>query len=255
MEHGVPSDGHTLSRRRGVYGFDEPVWPFLLGFVGLLLLFSSLVNFWVFAFPILGLICFACAVLFLLNVVSYLYTTRRGKFRVWADLLLQLGLRGDEHLLDLGCGRGAVLLMAAHLLPGGRATGIDVWKTHEQSGNALAVTQQNAEREGVAEHVTLHTADMRSLPFTDASFDLVVSSMAIHNIPDHEGRVQAINEAVHVLKPGGRLVIVDFRETARYGTRLSELGMTDVIHQTLGWRFWYGSPWVAPKLVRARKPM
>lgn len=255
MEQHLPSDGRTLSKRRGVYGFDETVWPFLLGCVGLLLLLCSLLNFWAFASPFLGLICLACAVLFLLNVVSYIYTTRHGKFRVWADLLLQLGLRGDERLLDLGCGRGAVLLMAAHLLPEGNATGIDIWKTREQSGNALAVTQQNAEREGVAERVTLHTADMRHLPFTDASFDLIVSSMAIHNIADDEGRVKAITEAERVLKPGGRLVIVDFRETPRYGKCLRELGMTDVIHQALGWRFWYGSPWAAPKLVRAQKPL
>lgn len=49
----------------------------------------------------------------LLSAASYLYTTRRGKFAVWAELLTGLHLRGDERLLDLGCGRGAVLLMAA----------------------------------------------------------------------------------------------------------------------------------------------
>ncbi len=51
-----------------------------------------------------------------------------------------LDLHGDEELIDLGCGRGTVLLMAARLLPNGKATGVDVWRTHEQSGNALAVT-------------------------------------------------------------------------------------------------------------------
>src|SRR5262249_2035059 len=181
-------------------------------------------------------------------------TTRRGKFQIWADILRQLELRGDEHLLDLGCGRGAVLLMAARLLPKGKAIGIDVWKANEQSGNALSVTQQNAEREGVAERVDLHTADMRQLPFSDASFDLAVSSMAIHNIQDLEGRKQSIDEAVRVLKPGGRLVIVDLHATQWYGERLRELGMTNITHQTLDWRFWYGGPWAAPKLVMAQKP-
>jgi ubiquinone/menaquinone biosynthesis C-methylase UbiE len=145
--------------------------------------------------------------------------------------------------------------MAATLLPEGKATGIDVWKTHEQSGNALSVTQSNAEREGVAERVVLDTADMRHLPFHDHSFDLVVSSMAIHNIADREGRMQAIQEAVRVLKPGGRLVMVDFRETPQYGKRLSEVGMADVIFQKLGWRFWYGGPWAAATLVKAQKPV
>jgi arsenite methyltransferase len=51
---------------------------------------------------------------------------RREKFEVWARILDGLGLRGDETLLDMGCGRGAVLLTAAKLLPAGRAIGVDL---------------------------------------------------------------------------------------------------------------------------------
>ena len=50
-----------------------------------------------------------------------LYTSRRGKFVVWSQLLDQLNLRGDERILDVGCGRGAVLLLAAQRLTKGRA--------------------------------------------------------------------------------------------------------------------------------------
>ena len=113
----------------------------------------------------------------------YVHFTRAGKFAVWAELLDRLELRGDERLLDIGCGRGAVLLMAAQRLPRGRAVGVDVWSTKDQSGNAEQVTRQNAELEGVADRVELHTADMRELPFDDGSFDVVVSSLAIHNVP------------------------------------------------------------------------
>ena len=56
-----------------------------------------------------------------------LYASRRGKFVVWADLLRNLKLRGDEHVLDLGCGRGAVLLLAAEQLSTGKAVGVDLW--------------------------------------------------------------------------------------------------------------------------------
>jgi protein-S-isoprenylcysteine O-methyltransferase Ste14 len=56
-----------------------------------------------------------------------LYTTLRGKFVVWAELLDKLGLRGDERILDLGCGRGAVLLLAAQHLTTGRAVGVDLF--------------------------------------------------------------------------------------------------------------------------------
>jgi len=49
----------------------------------------------------------------------FIRATRVGKFEVWAEILEDLELRGDETLLDLGCGRGAVVLAAARLLPNG----------------------------------------------------------------------------------------------------------------------------------------
>jgi len=59
-------------------------------------------------------------------LACYLHTTLRGKFTAWQPVFDGLHLRGDERLLDLGCGRGAVLLMAAQCLPQGKATGIDI---------------------------------------------------------------------------------------------------------------------------------
>ena len=51
------------------------------------------------------------------SAASYLYSTGPGKRAIWAQLLDELGLRGDEHILDAGCGRGAVLMLAARRLP------------------------------------------------------------------------------------------------------------------------------------------
>jgi SAM-dependent methyltransferase len=149
-----------------------------------------------------------------LTVASYLRTTRVGKFEVWARILAGLQLRGDEVVLDLGCGRGALLLAAAKLLPDGRAVGIDLWRA-DQTGNSPDATRRNAEREGVANRVELHTGDMTQLPFTDNTFDLVISNMAVHNIPSAVGRRAAIDEAVRVLRPGGRLAIADAWATNR----------------------------------------
>jgi ubiquinone/menaquinone biosynthesis C-methylase UbiE len=194
-------------------------------------------------------------VLFLLAIVgSCLYTTLRGKFVVWAELLDQLKLRGAERILDLGCGRGAVLLLAAQHLTTGRAVGVDVWRKVDQSGNTLEATRHNASAEGVADRVELHTGDMTALPFADDSFDVVVSSLAIHNIRGRAGREKAIHEAVRVLRPGGRLVIADIWAMRQHEAELATLGMHDVARRRLGWRFWWGGPWAATRLVTATKP-
>jgi ubiquinone/menaquinone biosynthesis C-methylase UbiE len=183
-----------------------------------------------------------------------LYTSLRGKFVVWAEVLDRLGLRGDEQVLDLGCGRGAVLLLAARRLTTGRAVGVDLWRKSDQSGNAARVTRRNAVAEGVADRVALHTADMAALPFADGSFDVVLSSVAVHNIKGRARRDRAIGEAVRVLRPGGRLLIADLFATGRYRDRLAELDMTDVACRGLGWRMWWSGPWLPTRLVTATKP-
>jgi arsenite methyltransferase len=190
-----------------------------------------------------------------LNAGWYVYATRVGKFAVWADLLDRLELKGDERLLDIGCGRGAVLLMAAQLLPRGRAVGIDVWSIADQSGNAEQVTRQNAALEGVADRVELHTADMRQLPFDDDSFDVVVSSLAIHNVSGAGERAKALRDAARVLKEGGKLAIVDIRHTRVYARELESRGLKITERRSLGVRSWFGvGPWVATRLVAAIKP-
>jgi ubiquinone/menaquinone biosynthesis C-methylase UbiE len=186
-------------------------------------------------------------------VGTWWHATRRGKFVVWDGVLDALALRGDERVLDLGCGRGAVLLAAARRLPRGRAIGIDLWSTEDQSGNAQSATQANAQAEGVADRIELHTGDMRALPLPDASVDVVVSSLAIHNIPDAAGRAQAIAEALRVLRPGGRLRLADIDKSAEYERELAARGALDVRRRDLGWRMWWGGPFMRTYLVEARK--
>jgi arsenite methyltransferase len=189
----------------------------------------------------------------LANTSSFLYTTRRGKFLEWDRILDRLHLGGDEAVLDMGCGRGAVLTAVARRLLTGRVTGIDIWSTKDQSGNARDVTLLNASLEGVSDRVQIETGDMRSLPYPDSTFDLVVSSLAIHNIRGNADRKRAIVEGFRVLRPGGRMVIADIRATALYAETLRSLGALNVERRRLGWRFWWGNPFAGTTLLTASK--
>ena len=225
--------------RRGSYGFDAPFAPAFLTAMAVLYVVLAIIS---------GTRKFWLAAAFILAVDAlYIYTTRRGKFAAWAELLGRLDLRGDERILDLGCGRGAVLLLAAQHLTTGRAVGVDLWRRVDQSGNSLEATRRNAIAEGVDDRVELHTANMMALPFEDDSFDVIVSNFAIHNISGRAGREKAVSEAVRVLRPGGRLLIVDVRGTRHHRAQLARMGMTEVARRWLGWRL------MAP-LVTATKP-
>jgi len=232
--------------RRGSYGVDAPYAPI---FMGILVGFNLLVAIQSGQGRRFVPVIFMGAIL-----AAYLDATLRGKFVVWGQLLHQLNLRGDEQILDIGCGRGAVLLMAAQHLTTGRAVGVDLWRKIDQSGNSMEATRRNALAEGVADRVELHTADMTALPFADNSFDLVVSNMAIHNINTVAGRKKAIEEAVRVLRPAGRLMIADVRATGAYQKQLESLRMCDVKRRRLGCQFWRGGASAVTLLVTATKP-
>lgn len=146
-----------------------------------------------------------------------------------------------------------MLLLAAKRLPEGRAVGIDLWSPTDQSGNSEETILRNAELEGVRERVELITGDMRRLPFPDRSFDVVTSSLAIHNIVDEEGREQALEEIWRVTKPGGTALVADFRHTDEYARCLAGWPGASVERRRLDWRFWYGGPQAATSLVTMRR--
>src|SRR5712691_8773262 len=129
--------------RRGDYGYDAPYALVIFSALGAASLVAAIVSWWTqrgHLATAMGLY----GAFFLTNAFSFLYTTRRGKFQVWDEILDGLHLRGDEHVLDMGCGRGAVLTAVARRLRTGRVTGIDLWSTHDQSGNSRDVTLRNA---------------------------------------------------------------------------------------------------------------
>ena len=140
-------------------------------------------------------------------------------------------VRAGSSVLELGCGAGMLALLKRK---GVTLTGVDL-----SSECAIA-----ARRNG---YDTTLSAELSNLPFADDSFDVIVSNFAIHNISGRTGREKAVSEAVRVLRPGGRLLIVDVRGTRHHRDQLARMGMTEVARRRLGWRL------MAP-LVTATKP-
>jgi len=185
---------------------------------------------------------------FIIGSVMY-WGSRVGKLYLRNRILNSIEWRGDEQVLDVGCGHGLMLLGAAKHLESGHAVGVAIWSQVDQADNNAEATMENARRECVAERVELKNADAQELPFPDNSFDVVLSSLAIHNISGSAGRESAIREIARVLKPGGQLALADIAYTRRYEKILRSLGW----QQTLRWppSFLFVTP---TRVLRATKP-
>jgi ubiquinone/menaquinone biosynthesis C-methylase UbiE len=179
-----------------------------------------------------------------------LWTSLVGKRIAARQLLAQAQLHGGERVLDVGCGRGLLLLGAAQRLPRGRAVGIDLWQLSDLSGNARAATEANARALQVSDRVELVDGDMRALPFADGEFDAVLSSLAVHNVYDREGRELALREIARVTRPGGRVLLQDFRHTADYARALRAAGFEQVERRLVNPLLMFPPTW----RVGARKP-
>jgi SAM-dependent methyltransferase len=179
--------------------------------------------------PFIGLsnAMFCTGIVLFIEAFLMIASSRYGKFRARDKLLASLNLRGDESVLDLGCGHGLLLIGAAKLLPRGRAVGVDLWSQVDQGSNSKEATLENARLEGVSDRVEVQTGDMRKLPFADSTFDAIVANLAIHNISNREGRREAIRESVRVLKPGGRFALMDFKHVGQYAADLKACGIDD----------------------------
>jgi arsenite methyltransferase len=86
-------------------------------------------------------------------------------------------------------------------------------------------TLANIEAKGVKQKAEIRSEDARKLSFPDASFDVVLSNLCIHNIPGAEERAQACREIARVLKPGGVALISDFILTGFYQDVFANAGL------------------------------
>jgi len=112
-------------------------------------------------------------------------------------------LQPNETVLDVGCGTGTLALVARQRVgPTGRVYGID------PSAQLLARARRKAARRGL--EINFQPGVIEQIPFPDRSFDVVLSTLMMHHLPDDLKR-QGLAEIARVLKPGGRLLVVDFK--------------------------------------------
>lgn len=184
----------------------------------------------------------------LLTAGLMLLYSKVGKMRHRDRMISMASLKGDEKVLDVGTGRGLLLIAAAKKLPAGYAVGIDIWKASDLSENLRERTQKNLALEGVADRCELIDSPAEKMQFQDGRFDVVLSNMCLHNIAKAEERREACMEIVRVLKPGGAAVISDFKNTRSYARAFKEAGLA------VSRRFYFADTFFPVSIVHATKP-
>ncbi|MDQ3590278.1 MAG: class I SAM-dependent methyltransferase [Actinomycetota bacterium] len=223
-----------MSDERANYGIDAPGLVRNFAFAGIASLVLGIYFYFAFGSdrPALAMVVVIVGIVWGVLGLGFaglmVWSSKVGKLRERDRILDAIPWRGDETVLDAGCGSGLMLIGAAKRLSTGTAIGVDIWRKGDQSGNSPEVTLENARAEGVDGRVEIRDGDLRDLPFEDGSFDVVLSSLVLHNIHDREEREGALRELMRVLKPGGRLTIVDIWDTDGYARVLREGGMKDV---------------------------
>jgi arsenite methyltransferase len=237
------------AKERLNYGIDAP--DHLMRFVILAAVMAVVaVLFGAAGFGIFSLIAGALCAWWTFWAAAWIAGSKFGKLRARDAIISRIAWRGEDRVLDVGCGHGLLLVAAAKRLTTGRAIGIDIWSQVDQWDNHPENTTRNARIEGVADRVEIRYGDARKLEFPDESFDVVVSSVALHNIHEKAERDEAIREIIRVLKPGGQVAIYDINCVSEYRQIFLESKMEQV--QLTGQLFWY-MPQVS--LLTAIKPV
>jgi demethylmenaquinone methyltransferase/2-methoxy-6-polyprenyl-1,4-benzoquinol methylase len=154
-----------------------------------------------------------------------------GRDRHWKRRLIDLaGPVGGRRVLDLACGTGDLALLAASR--GARVTGLDI------VSRMVTLARVKARRDGLAENAHFLVGDMMALPFPAASFDVVTTGYGLRNVPVI---ADAVAEIRRVLRPGGRLLSLDFNRPASGPVRVAYHAYLTVVGSALGFAL-HGDP-------------
>jgi ubiquinone/menaquinone biosynthesis C-methylase UbiE len=128
-------------------------------------------------------------------------------------------IRPGESVLEVGCGTGELARRARS-----RAGSAAIVAGIDPSAEMIGVARAKSQRAGLG--IDYRVAAIEALPFVDASFDVVLSSLMMHHLPEDLKQL-GLAEVRRVLKPGGRLLIVDMKRPTGF---LSRLALPIVMH-------------------------
>jgi ubiquinone/menaquinone biosynthesis C-methylase UbiE len=154
----------------------------------------------------LGILVIAAGLALMLNYGVSMYLLGQSKSLNPPPML---GLKGDETVLDVGCGLGKMTVGIAKHLKTGRVIGIDIWSKAEIPGNSVKRAMENARIEGVADRTKFRTGNVLAIPFDDESFDVVTGVSVINNLHNDEDKLKALEEIYRVLRSGGKFLLLE----------------------------------------------
>jgi arsenite methyltransferase len=222
----MKKDSHIQSKKAD-YGQDMPGIIITTSIIGIIFmaLAGLLYHHYYITGNLLMVIIFAllAVLMFSLSIVG-IWSSRYGKLILRDKVLSKLSFNGSESTLDIGCGKGLLLIETAKRTSTGKATGADLWDKTLEYSYTPQMALNNAQIEGVSDRVEVVTADVQAMPFANSSFDIVMTSLMMHHVPDIN---KALSEIVRVTKPGGTIVIADVNSN-RFVPMFKSLGLLRV---------------------------
>jgi SAM-dependent methyltransferase len=170
-----------------------------------------------FLFPVLAI----GAAFFLISFIYFLYAhfkfSPRGgdvQTRIRDLVLDHLDWDGEGQALDIGCGNAPLAIKLSQKYPEAQVTGIDCWGPEWDYSQEAC--QRNAQAAGVADRMTFQKASASALPFEDGFFDAAVSNFVFHEVRDAPDKQDVIQEALRVVRKGGKFAFQDLFLVKRF---------------------------------------